>query len=212
MARQFSSFDNSKRQLMLSSNMCRTPPGCCRDPSRMLSLTLPNVVVTPPGCCRQPSRMLSRRPIVSVSGVEGSEATRDTRHPTLKIDTAAAPEGAVPPPANAGHSVGPRSVKNYIPISCQSYSLPKRRLRLMARERGVLPSRGCTRTELAGSGAWEKGGGMDPKYETAEHGSWGAQRRCATRWGPFRGFRETPIAKSPKATSGPKKLGCAENS
>ena len=54
----------------------------------MLSLPLPNVVVSPPACCREPSGVLSRRPLVSVSGVEGSVATRDTRHPTLQENTA----------------------------------------------------------------------------------------------------------------------------
>jgi len=52
---------------------------------------------------------------------------------------------------------GAETVKNYIRISCQSYSLPKRRLRPMSRERGVPPPRGRTMIGLAGSEAWEEG-------------------------------------------------------
>ena len=80
----------------MSSIACLTPPGCCRYPSGMLSLPLRDVVATPPGCCRQPSGMLSSRLIVSVSGVAGSEATRDTRHPTLSRNPATTPETCQP--------------------------------------------------------------------------------------------------------------------
>ena len=55
-----------------------------------------------------------------------------------------------------------------------------------------------------------KGDGMDPKYETAGRGSWGAQRRCAARSGLVRGFRGKVPAKPPKAAPGPKKRGSAE--
>ena len=69
---------------MLLSNCCLTPPNRCREPSESLSRTLRIVVANPPNRCREPSGMLSRSPTVSVSGVEGSVATRDTRHPTLR--------------------------------------------------------------------------------------------------------------------------------
>ena len=51
----------------------------------MSTFTLPDVHLYTPGCPLLPSGVSTFSPIVSVSGVVGSEATRDTRHPTLKI-------------------------------------------------------------------------------------------------------------------------------
>ena len=49
----------------------------------MSAQTLRDVRSNAPRCPLQRSEMSALSPLVSVSGVEGSEATRDTRHPTL---------------------------------------------------------------------------------------------------------------------------------
>lgn len=178
----------------------------------MLSLPLPNVVAYTPKCCRDPSRMLSPAlPDVVAKAYSVSVGCRgersDTRHSTPDTQNR---HGGCTFKRNSTSCKrrafgGTESVKNYIPISCQSYSLPKHRLRFTVRERDVQPSHGCTRTELAGSGAWERGNGMDPKYETAARGSLGAQRRCAGRSGAVQVFPGKRSLNRQKPLQGQKK-------
>jgi len=131
----------------LSSIVCLTPPGCCRYPSGMLSLPLRDVVATPPGCCRQPSGMLSRRLTVSVSGVAGSEATRDTRHPTLSRNRRPrppAPEACQP--LNRRYASGAAQVARAVPSPATDLQRPSRQAEKTRKaQRGpVAPHRGLS--------------------------------------------------------------------